>query len=299
MTALRSVEAARASASIDAGDLEVIVIDDGHEESAKAVCDEIYMESLIRYLRSERGPKAGPSMCRNQGIRYAKGELIYLLDDDDTYLPSRFIKSLELFNAGAADIVLESSLRTYVDDSGRSPFITGPYGSPDNAFHFLLTGGPRSHITPGATSFRKEVWERAGGYDETLWYGEDGELLLRLCLHGRVALVEGDPVTRISIHKENISGPARQHYWGPVLSLAKLHRKIRGGPFCEESKLVARMLSAKFDFALTRYRQSAPSYGVRIREGLKVLRHFDWRCTTVRNLKSVGVWLTKAPYRGS
>lgn len=282
-------------ASITSLGLEIVVIDDGHDAKTRQLCETCLTElnSNLRYQPSLKGPRAGPAACRDQGIKQARGELVYLLDDDDAFLPNRFNNSIRLLSKEGYDVVLEPSLREYVNQPEKPSFITGPYGSPDNAFRFLMTGGERSHITPGATSFRKNLYEQVGGYDDALRYGEDGELLLRLCLAGRVALVEGEPVVRIAIHEDNSSRPDRLHFWQNIKSLARLYRKMRSGPWPEETAFVKTALSGKLDFALSEIRRTAPSYPTRLADGLAVLRQYDWRCVTPNNLKTIAVWLTK------
>jgi glycosyltransferase involved in cell wall biosynthesis len=293
--ALGSVENARATASLSPDEIEVVVIDDGHDHLVQDICEERSGEWSIpvRYQQSAQGPGAGPSRCRDQGIRAARGELIHLLDDDDTFLPPRFANSVRLLTTGGFDAVFEPSLRAFMDEPSRPSFITGPYGSHERPFEFLLSGGPRSHITPAATSFRKSIYERCGGYDEDLRYGEDGEFLLRLCLYGRVALVDGAPVATISIHGANTSRPANIAHWQNVKSLACLHRKLRNSRWPEEAALIRNALATKLDFALTECRRKAPTYRQRLLQGARALRYYDWRCLTVQNVKSIAVWVTK------
>lgn len=293
--ALRSVEAARLVAIIDSEQLEIVVVDDGHDDSTRMVCEARHREfpTVVRYQRSLKGPRAGPASCRNQGIRDARGVLIYLLDDDDAYLSNRFVKSVRLLTQENFDVVLEPSLRVFINDPTKPSYVTGPYGNPENAFNFLMTGGEKSHITPGASAFRKTVFDRAGGYDETLRYGEDGELLLRLCLVGRTVLVGGDPVVRIAIHNENSSRCDQLHVSQNIKALARLYQKMRAGSWPEETTFIRHALSGKLDFALTECRRVASNYPARIMAGARVLRAFDLRCTSFNNLKSVAVWLTK------
>jgi len=171
--ALLSVDDARQAARIGSKKLEIIVIDDGHDASTHKICEVLGAKWSIkvRYQRSLKGPCAGPAFCRNQGIHSALGKLIYLLDDDDVYLPNRFKKSINLFTKSAFEVVLEPSRRSYVNDQNKPSYVTGPYGHNSDAFRFLMTGGEKSHITPGATAFRKEIFIRAGSYDETLRFG--------------------------------------------------------------------------------------------------------------------------------
>lgn len=273
------------------GSVEVIVVDDGHDDPARDVCDGAAARGmLVRYERSERGPGAGPAPCRNQGVRTARSEFVFLLDDDDTFLPRRFAASVPLLAEGY-DLVLEPSLRVHVAEPSREAFVTGPYGEWDDPLRFLIEGGPPSHVTPGATSFRKSTFVRAGGYDDALRYGEDGELLLRMCLHGRVALVGGEPVVRIAIHADNSTRPDRLELWQNIKALARFHRKVRSGPWRQPAQYTSKVLAGKLDYVLTQCRLQEPGYASRIRQGLLALRYFDWRCTTANNLKSIVVWL--------
>lgn len=282
-------------ASITGLEIEIVIIDDGHDVATQQLCETFPTElnANLRYQPSLKGSRSGPSACRDQGIKQARGEFIYLLDDDDAFLPNRFKNSIRLLTEEGYDVVLEPSLREYMKDPKKPSYITGPYGNPENAFRFLMTGGERSHITPGATSFRKSLYEQVGGYDDALRYGEDGELLLRLCLTGRVALVGGDPVVRIAIHEDNSSRPDRLHFWQNIKSLARLYRKMRSGSWPEETAFVKTVLAGKFDFALSEIRKTAPSYPTRLADGIAVLRQYDWRCVSLKNLRSIVVWLAR------
>lgn len=293
--AVKSVGKARSIAGIPGDRLEIVVIDDEHSESVRSLCEalETSLGSAVLYERSLKGPCEGPAACRNQGIKCATGNLIFLLDDDDSFLPNRFKTSVDLLTNSGYDAVFEPSLRVHVDSPEKPSFITGPFGNPDNAFRFLMTGGGRSHITPGATAFRKELFDQIGGYDEKLRYGEDGEFLLRLSLGGRVALLGGDPIVRCSIHEGNCSRPDRLQVAQNVKFLARLYGKMRAGSWPEETRVVKRELSGKFDFALTECRRTAASYSRRITDGAHVLKSFDWRCTRWNNFKSIVVWLSK------
>lgn len=292
--ALSSIEEARIAAAISSSEVEIVVIDDGHDGATQLLCENAHARwtTPVRYERSSSGPNGGPAPCRNQGIRAARGQIIYLLDDDDVFLPCRFNTSVPLLTKGGFDVVLEPSLRVNLSNPLICAYITGPYGNAENAFRFLMTGGPRSHVTPGATSFRKATFLKTGGYDETLRYGEDGELLLRLCLAGRVALVDGEPVVRITIHSDNSTRADRLQPWQNIKALSSLYRRLHKGNWREEAHFLKSALSGKLDYVLTECRKTS-SYPDRLRQGALALRWFDWRCTTVNNLKSIVVWLTK------
>ena len=62
--------------------------DDGHGDDARAVCREFdgADRGSVVYLRTDRR-SSGPAAARNAGVNHAAGEFIYLLDDDDEFLP--------------------------------------------------------------------------------------------------------------------------------------------------------------------------------------------------------------------
>ena len=70
----------------DFADYEIIVIDDGSNDSTGDICKKYMQEQQnIRYIRQEN---AGPSAARNNGTQNAKGEYITFVD----YELSRRIK---------------------------------------------------------------------------------------------------------------------------------------------------------------------------------------------------------------
>ena len=293
--AIESAVIAARKVGIEGDSLEVIVIDDGEGGAAAEACKRVGTESRaqLRYVRSAKAPRGGAAAARNQGIRMATADAIYLLDDDDKFLPNRFETSLPLMRSGNFDVVLENALREYVDGSGRPAYVTGPEDPATNPFLMLISGNERSHVASGATAFTKEVFLRTGGYDETLHDGEDGEFLCSLALHGRVALVAGAPVTTISIHADNSSRPDRRAYWKNVKALARLHERMRGGTWPAEAAAVRDCICGKLDFALTQYRKLSPSYWSRLSGGAKALYYFPWDCMSINNAKSVVVWLVR------
>ena len=69
--------------SQSAGDIEIILVDDGSGDNSSALCDE-YGESYdnIKVIHKENG---GLSSARNVGLDAAQGDFISFLDSDDAY----------------------------------------------------------------------------------------------------------------------------------------------------------------------------------------------------------------------
>lgn len=300
--AIGSVGEAQLAAGLGASAVEIVVVDDGHDDATRQLCAAPRGEFLpaIQYLPSAAGPGAGPSHCRNQGVRYARGEYIYLLDDDDAFLPNRFCRSLWLLRDGGVDGVLERTRfvgRDVGSKGEEGPAVrVGPNEHLHDAFALVMAAGPREqHVATGATSFRKTAFEAAGGYDETLRYGEDSEFLLRLCLVSRVVVDAGDPVLRCRVHDNSATHLDRLQVWHNVRWLSRLSLKVRGGNRRTEAAAIHAAASAKLDYALYYYHRHSSSYLDRLQGGALTLRYFDWRSLSPRNLKSIVVWLMWPP----
>ena len=75
----------------DFADYEIIVIDDGSNDSTGDICKNYMQEQQnIRYIRQEN---AGPSAARNNGTQNAKGEYITFVDSDD-YVGKHYLSKL-------------------------------------------------------------------------------------------------------------------------------------------------------------------------------------------------------------
>ena len=89
--------------------LEIIVVDDASSDQTLAIVAEAAQaDARIRLLRQPAN--AGPAAARNRGIAAAKGDWIALLDADDSYLPERLGKLLDLADRAGADMVADNIL---------------------------------------------------------------------------------------------------------------------------------------------------------------------------------------------
>ena len=89
--------------------LEIIVVDDASsDQTSEIVSEAAKSDARIRLLRLP--VNAGPAAARNRGIAAAKGDWIALLDADDSYLPRRLEKLLDLADRVGADMVADNIL---------------------------------------------------------------------------------------------------------------------------------------------------------------------------------------------
>ena len=76
-------------------EIEVIVVDDGSSDGTGEWLGEAFPDPRLRVLRNAR--KKGPAGARNTGILAAKGQLVALLDSDDSFLPGHLAESRDVF----------------------------------------------------------------------------------------------------------------------------------------------------------------------------------------------------------
>jgi glycosyltransferase involved in cell wall biosynthesis len=144
---------------------EIIVVDDGSADETSAVVENCNLDNL-RYVFQHR---LGVSAARNKGASIAKGDFLVFLDSDDMVMPewlADFHSSLDQSNC---ELCFCGSSFDFgrVNVSGRENFLAGTF------------------------CIKKELFRRAGGYDERLKHSENTELGWRVIdLNPRVAFVD-------------------------------------------------------------------------------------------------------------
>jgi len=153
-------------------DMEILVVDDGStDETAAIVADA--GDPRIRILRTE---SRGLTAALQTGCAAARGEFIARQDCGDLSVPPRLAAlraSLAAnpaagFACGATEFVGPAGERLFVADSGGPGLISQ-----------IQRGGPGpSHH--GATMFRRDLYNKAGGYRTAFRMAQDWDLWLRL-----------------------------------------------------------------------------------------------------------------------
>jgi glycosyltransferase involved in cell wall biosynthesis len=101
-------EAVESALSQRAGQIEVIVVDDGSTDDTADVLARVF-GSRIRLLRLPE--RRGVGAARNAGVRLARGELLAFLDSDDLWLPGKLDAELGVFERFPdAEAVVSDSL---------------------------------------------------------------------------------------------------------------------------------------------------------------------------------------------
>jgi glycosyltransferase involved in cell wall biosynthesis len=155
--------------------IEVIVVDDGSTDGGGDVAR--------RYpgpVRCHRQENRGLSAARNAGLRLSQAPYLTFLDADDRVLPDKLEAQLAGFAAHPEAGLVYTGCR-HIDESGQPLPQRGWSRYTGDVLGHLLLG---NLIHPHTALVRRELVERAGGFDESLTSVEDWDLWLRISRAG-------------------------------------------------------------------------------------------------------------------
>jgi glycosyltransferase involved in cell wall biosynthesis len=159
--------------------LEIIVVDDGSSDETASIVERFGAPARVIHQAN-----SGPSAARNRGVAEARGRWIAFLDADDEWLPHKLERQLELLAAHPAlrwcscngEVVRAGNVtgfqapRRALDHLANQPYF-------DGYFQARCLG---ARIVTSGTLVDAELLRRVGGFDESLWLGEDEDLWCRL-----------------------------------------------------------------------------------------------------------------------
>lgn len=150
----------------------IFLVDDGSTDTAsRAVLKELE-EDRHRAVPVTviRRPNGGVSAARNTGIARTQTSFVLVLDGDDRLAPEYIERVAGLLRGNEKLVAASSWMQTF----GVLEAVVRPAGGSLAAF-LPRNACPATHIV------RRSVWERCGGYDETMRSGfEDWEFFLHM-----------------------------------------------------------------------------------------------------------------------
>jgi glycosyltransferase involved in cell wall biosynthesis len=151
---------------------EIIVVDDGSTDDSREVIQEYEQAGKIKAIYQKN---QGVAAARNNGIKEATQEFIICLDADDK-LDNRYVKTLlPVMQKDRSLGVAYAGLMLFHEQGQQRT------GFPPE-FHWesqALPHNPPSTCVPCAAMFRRDMWERVGGYQQVWAPGEDAEFWTR------------------------------------------------------------------------------------------------------------------------
>jgi glycosyltransferase involved in cell wall biosynthesis len=182
-------------------DFELIVFDDASGDNTVEIIGS-FDDRRIRYvcLKSNRG-EAG---ARNAGLRNVdpRAEFVAFLDDDDEWLPEKLKKQVEFMESAPSGIGCVYT-GFYIVDSYTKRVIGKRLPSKrGDLYNDLLVKNEVG--TPSTVLLRRECINRVGVFDESISYGVDHDLWIRISRYFKFDFIE-EALVRYHIHEKRLS----------------------------------------------------------------------------------------------
>jgi glycosyltransferase involved in cell wall biosynthesis len=160
---------------------EIVVQDDGSTDGTGDA-----LSGLSGQICYEWQPNAGLAAARNAAIRRSQGTLIALLDSDDVWTTDKLQRCVAHLQSHPADDVVYTPMATVAADGRVMTGHSKPCKSGwllDDLFRDIFIHDP-------AAVFYRQVWERVGGFDETLPVCVGHNFWLRVAVAHRFGLID-------------------------------------------------------------------------------------------------------------
>ena len=145
-------------------------------------------------------PDKGQSDALNKGFAKAKGEWLFWLNADDVLLPGALKRIVRMFDCSDCSIDWVAGGTRYIDAEGNA--LDSKF---DRRFHpWLYRHMPVWTYGPSAF-FRRELWEKHGGFDVSMKYMMDLDLWTRWARAGYRFKVCPDFVWGFRVHSGSLT----------------------------------------------------------------------------------------------
>lgn len=203
-----------------ASPFEVVVVDDGSTDGTAKRLHAV-RDDRLRVVRLEHN--VGRAAARNEGARVAGGEWIVIADADDVSQPDRLDRHEETIDSFPAAVLVGGQLHEEAVAGRRAAArLTFPT-STEGIDHRFARG--RMGVAHPAAAFRRDWFERTGGYDPTLRWAEDYDLFARGWAPGRFA---GTAAAVIRYRRPHVRTPW-PYWWENERHLAAINARLADG----------------------------------------------------------------------
>lgn len=175
--------------------IELIIVDDASTDESEKILSSI-TDKRVRIIRLN--VNMGVSVARNIGMSKARGELIALMDSDDTWHKAKIGTQVEQLILSGCPINYCAGIETDKEGKLVRSFDQGFNGNISELFHKRVTEGV---IALGGSSiiFKRDLLPLVGYFDPTMrGPSEDWDFFRRLC---KVAPVKFIPVSLVQYRR--------------------------------------------------------------------------------------------------
>jgi len=174
--------------------IELIVLDDGSTDASRSVMESYPESAFIRESHANMGQAA----TLNKGWAMAKGEILSYLSADDALLPGAITEAVAQLKTSPDTVMVYGDYQLMDAGSNTTKHVIAPNFSYREMVRDIV-------VQPGpGVFFRRECFDRLGGWDVSLRQTPDYEYWLRLALRGSILHVPAE-MARFRVHGESQS----------------------------------------------------------------------------------------------
>jgi cellulose synthase/poly-beta-1,6-N-acetylglucosamine synthase-like glycosyltransferase len=205
----------RLASQYDEDRFEIVVVDGNSTDNTRAVIADCAARSPHVTVRLVDNPARHIPVALNLGIRAARGEIIARMDAHAVPSVNYLRRCVELLS-DEDDMIVGTPCRIRaaaetLTARAVAAVVAHPFGIGDAQYRIAHAGEPRDVDTVPFGVFRKSLWQRVGGFDESLLANEDYDFNYRVRAQGgRVVLDTG--AHTIYYARPTLGALARQYF---------------------------------------------------------------------------------------
>jgi glycosyltransferase involved in cell wall biosynthesis len=158
---------------------EFVILDDASTDgSTQRLREWAARDQRIRLIEEKRN--LGPALSSERAARAATAPIVARMDADDISYPTRIAEQLQVLNEDPS-VGVVGGLYDIIDASGQRIRPAEPWR--------LLQSGSIPPFGNGPMMYRRQVFERAGGYRKACEFWEDQDLILRMAAISKVMVL--------------------------------------------------------------------------------------------------------------
>ncbi|MEL1244159.1 glycosyltransferase family 2 protein [Flavobacterium sp. DGU11] len=180
-------------------DFEVVIVNDVSTDSSLSIAQN-FVDSRIKIISHPKNK--GLSASRNTGIKNASADYVAFLDADDLWKPE-FLKTIHILiskypEAGS----FATKYEEVYPENTIIPSFDLQLEKNMGIIEFYRSNLNQSIYYPSCLCVRKEVFKKAGYYNEMITFGEDIDLNIRLYQHFKLAYCD-KPLVSYTMDSQN------------------------------------------------------------------------------------------------